>query len=149
MKKVITIMMLAVAIIIGGATMDAKSSSKKKSSKSSSSSSWNGDIPSASVIINVYKKGNGSELKKHGYKEVDNSRNSGDIIDISWIKSGVCKITYTHGLEAGDDNLIIDVYDSSKRTKLYNSLKSYVSKKSGYSVYYSDSQIIINYDSDF
>lgn len=136
--------MLVVVILVGGMTMDAKTT-KKKSSKSSSSATLNGgDIPSAVVIVKLYDSNNGTQLKKCGYKEIDNSGD--DFEDISWIKSGVCKINYTHGSEAGDDALTIEVYDSSKRTNLYNELKKYLSKKKGYSVYQSGNQIILNRD---
>ena len=79
MKKVITICLLVVTLLVGGMTMDAKTS-KKKSSKSSSSATWNGDIPSAAVIVKLFDSNDGSQLVKHGYKFRDDS---GDYIDLT------------------------------------------------------------------
>ena len=126
MKKAITILMLIAAIMVGTATAEAKTTKK---SKSSSSSSWNGDIPSASLIYKLYVSNNGSELKKHGYKEINESDPFGCPVYLTWVKSGVCKIFYEHGCEAGDDDMRIEVYDSSKCTKLYNDLKKKYGKK--------------------
>ena len=143
MKKLATILMLVAAILAGGMTMDAKTT-KKLSSKSSSSATWNGDIPSAAIIIKLFDSSDGSQLVKHGYKFTEESES--DLIDMTWTKSGVCKFNYTHGMEAGDDVLKIEVYDSSKRTKLYNELKKYLSKKKGYIVWQSGNEIYLNHD---
>lgn len=143
MKRITAIIMLMAVILIGGMTIDAKTT-KKNSSKSSSSATWNGDIPSPSIIVKLFDTNNGSQLEKHGYRFTDNS--SDDMIDLSWTKSGVCKFNYTHGSEAGDDALEIDVYDSAKRNKLYKDLKKYLSNKKGYSVFQSGNQIYLNHD---
>lgn len=113
--------MLAIAIIAVSPTADAKT---KKKVKSSSSASWNGDVPSASLLLKI---GSGSsdvinQLKQHGYKITSENKGEYDY-NITWLKSGVCKISFCEGIEAADTGYEIEVYDSAKCTKLYNDLK--------------------------
>ena len=126
MKKLLTIFMLAVALIAIAPTADAKT---KKKTKSTSSASWNGDIPSASLILKMRGSAKGisenivSQLKQHGYKITSEDR--GDFwYEAKWTKSGVCSIRYFDGVEAADSSWEIEVYNSSACTKLYNDLKS-------------------------
>ena len=111
MKKVITICLLVVTLLVGGMTMDAKTS-KKKSSKSSSSATWNGDIPSAAIIVNPHKYD--SQLINHGYRDDYTG----------FIKSGVCE--FHHMGTSGGWVIDIEIPDSSKRNWLYNNIKSYI-----------------------
>lgn len=81
MKKIFTICLLIIALLAGGMTMDAKTT-KKKSSKSSSSASWNGDIPSAAIILSAdeYK----SQFKNKGY-DTSYWPYKPDVFDMEWV----------------------------------------------------------------
>ena len=147
MKKVITILMLAMAVILGGATMDAKSTSKKSSSKSSSSSSWNGDIPSASFIMKMgsWSSSTDSQFKKHGYQKTASEKND-DYREVTWTKPGVCKVNYfDSSVDAADTSWNIEVYDSSKCTKLYNDLKRVFKSQKYWNVEREGNKISVNY----
>lgn len=111
MKKIATILMLITAILVGGMTLDAKTI-KKKSSKSSTTATWNGDIPSAGIIIawRNYE----SQLINHGYR-ADGS---------GCTKPGVC--SFEHMGTSGGWVIDIEIPDSNKRTWLYNNIKSYI-----------------------
>lgn len=89
--------------------MDAKTT--KKSSKSSSSASWNGDIPSAALILN---NGPESQFLNHGYYYNDSG----------YTKPGVCE--FHHMGTSGGWVIDIEIPNSSKRTWLYNNIKNYI-----------------------
>lgn len=147
MKKIITIFMMTMAIILGGVTMDAKSSSKKSFSKSSPSASWNGDIPSASFIVDMgnWNSSIDSQFKKHGYQKTD-SKNDEFGREVTWTKPGVCKIHYfDSNVDAADTGWSIEVYDSSKRTKLYNDLKQYFKSQKYWNVDKEGNKISVYY----
>ena len=125
MKKIITICLLIVTLIVGGTTMDGKATKKKNKTKTSQtvSSQWNGDIPPASTMYGFFQNRNSySAFKNHGYSY------SGDDLEGSLVKAGVCSIEWTIcGSHAC--SIQIYVYDSSKRQWLYNNLKKYISSK--------------------
>ena len=110
MKKLLTICLLVVTLLVGGMTVDAKTT-KKKSSKSSSSASWNDDIPSATLIIN---NGPESQFLNHGYYYDDSG----------YTKPGVCE--FHHMGTSGGWVISIEIPNSSKRSWLYNNIKSYI-----------------------
>lgn len=125
MKKAITICLLVVTLLAGGMTMDAKTT-KKKSSKSSASASWNGDVPSAALIFNL---GPESEFTSHGYYWDDGG----------YKKPGVCEF---HRMGTSGGWVIdIEIPDSSKRTWLYNNIKSFI--KNSKSKYIRKSQVTL------
>lgn len=129
MKHIAAIVMLIAAIMVGATSVDAKTtkrSTKATSSQSSSSSQWRGDIPTASLLFNILTENADRQFRSHGYSiTVANV----DWIDVTWEKPGVCKINYFHGVEAGDEGMTIDVYDSAQCTRLYEDLKQYKVKK--------------------
>lgn len=110
MKKLATILMLVAAILVGGISMEAKTT-KKNSSKSSSSASWNGDIPSAAIILKAdnYK----SQFKNKGY-DTSYWPNKPGVFEMEWCGS------------SGGPQVNITVYDSTKLKWLYNNIKSYI-----------------------
>ena len=110
MKKVITICLLVVTLLVGGMTMDAKTT-KKKSSKTSSSASWNGDIPSAAIILSADKYK--SQFKNKGY-DTSFSPSKPGVFEMEW-----CGTT-------GGPQINITVYDSAKLKWLYNNIKTYI-----------------------
>ena len=141
MKKVLTILMLAIAIISVAPSAEAKT---KKTSKGSSSSSWNGDVPPASIILKVGSSSADSQLKKHGYR-ITEETNEADWHDVTWTKSGVCKIRFYDGIEAADRGWEIEVYDSAKCKKLYNDLKREFKSNKYWSVDREGNKISISY----
>ena len=147
MKKLLTILMLAVAVIAVAPTAYAKT---KKKAKSTSSASWNGDIPSASLILKMRGSSKGissnivSQLKQHGYKIT--REDSGDFwYEATWTKSGVCSISYFDGVEAADSGWEIEVYNSAACTKLYNDLRNKLRTDKNWDVSKEGSKISIFY----
>ena len=113
MKKLATILMLAVVLLIGGATVDAKTTKKKATARSTQSTSndmWNGDIPTGK---NLCSNGGWSErgYYKKGYRDMDS---------LGVIKKGVCSVEAWAG---GGSGLVITVYNSAKLNWLYQDLQ--------------------------
>ena len=121
MKKLATILILAVVILIGGATADSKTTKKKskaRTTQSYSNAMWNGDLPTAKNILNGHA-GLTSEFAKKGYREF-----VGEFEGV--IKDGVCSVEYAGG--SGGWTYIITVFDTSKLNWLYNDIKKYTAK---------------------
>ena len=127
MKKVITIALLVVTLFAGGMTAEAKTTKKKSTTTKTtqtSSAQWNGDIPSASLIYKSFLPDPNSDFKnfeKYGYNLINNGS------EVELINPGVCKIYCSYGSHGG--TVYVTVYDSSKRNKLYQEVKSFFSKK--------------------
>lgn len=90
MKNVIAICLLLASIFVGGMTMDAKTTKKKKKARTTQTSSnalWNGDMPTASLIVNNMGKWD-EEFPKMGYIMTDGEAGH------AWYKNGVCKVEH-------------------------------------------------------
>ena len=144
MKRVITICLLVVSIFVGGMTVDAKTTKKKGKAKTSQSSSaskyWNGDMPTAKLVL-TYRGGWGNDnygFANKGYRLTDGE------VGEAWIKDGVCKIEQWGGSGGGETTVI--VYDSAKRNKLYNDIKRAIANaRSGEELRMKGNTIIIDY----
>lgn len=142
MKKIITILMLAMAVILCGSTMDAKSSSNKRSS----SSSWNGDLPSASFIakMGAWSSSTNDQFTQHGYQQTAFKEND-DYKEVTWVKPGVCEISFFDSfVDFADTNWNITVNDYTKCTKLYKDLKRQFNTK-GWNVEREGNKISVYY----
>lgn len=121
MKKIVTILMLVAVLFATGASVDAKTTKKKAKARTSQTSSgskyWNGDMPTAKLVLDF--SGIGGEdtygFAQKGYRIIDGE------VDPAWFKDGVCKIENWGGSGGGETT--ISVYNSSKLNQLYNDIK--------------------------